>query len=112
MDKPTPKDRIAHIQSAIILIQSFVKDQTEKDFIKDKKGHNAVLYQFLVIGEAIRHIDNNILVKYKYPWHIPKSFRNFIAHEYHKLKLESVYRAAKDLDNLLKQITDILRNEY
>ncbi len=95
-----------------MLIKSFVNKQSENDFMLDIKGQNAVLYQFLIIGEAIRHIDTAILDKYKYPWHIPKSFRNFIAHEYHKIKLESVYRASVDMDNLENAINQIIKKEF
>ncbi len=112
MNKINQRIRIEHIKDAIILINSFVRNQTEKDFLVDIKGQNAVLYQFIIIGEAIRNIDNSILNKYPYPWHIPKSFRNFIAHEYHKIKMESVFRAAKDLNTLLKIVEQILNNEF
>lgn len=104
--------RLRHVIDAIVLIQSFVKDQTLPQFLEDLKGQNAVLYQFLVIGEALRHIDNSVLAKYQYPWHVPKSFRNFIAHEYHKIRLEVVYRAANDLEPLKTTINTMLRTEF
>ncbi len=112
MAEPKPKERFLHILDAILLIQSFVKHQTLTDFLNDTKGHNATLYQFLIIGEAIGRIDYSILTKYKYPWHIPKSFRNFIAHEYHKIRLDAVYRAANDLEVLKKTIQIILQKEF
>ena len=112
MNNLNQKIRIEHIKDAILLINSFVQNQTETEFLADIKGQNAVLYQFLIIGEAIRNVDNTILNKYPYPWHIPKSFRNFIAHEYHKIKLESVFRATKDLNTLLKIVEQILKNEF
>ena len=112
MDKPTPKERVEHIQTAILQIKSFVKDKSVSEFMADKIRQNAVLYQFIIIGEAIRHIDNSVLEKYPYPWHIPRSFRNFIAHEYHKISMESVYNAGFDLDELLKMIEQILEKEF
>ena len=72
----------------------------------------AVQYQFLVIGEAVRHIDTDILDKYNYPWHIPRSFRNFIIHVYHGVKMERIYYATQDLDELEKQVKRILKNEF
>ena len=112
MDKPSTKQRLEHICKAIALIQSFVKDQTCDGFLKDIKGQNATLYQFVIIGEAIRHIDNSLLNKYQYPWHLPRAFRNFLAHEYHKVKLESVYNTARNLASLLKTIETILKEEF
>ncbi len=112
MDKPTPKERLEHIKTAILSIQSFVRDITREEFLADKIRQDAVLYRFIIIGEAIRHVDNSILEKYSYPWHIPRSFRNFIAHEYHKIRLESVFNAANDLEELLQAVNLILSKEF
>ncbi len=112
MDKPTPKERAAHILEAIKLIKEFVTEMDEAAFSKDLKIQSAVQYQFLIIGEAIRHIDNAILEKYNYPWHIPRSFRNFIIHSYHNVKMERIYYAAHDLAEFEKQIKLILQNEF
>jgi uncharacterized protein with HEPN domain len=112
MDKPTQKERLEHIRHAIIRIRTFVKDKSVNDFLSDIVLQDAVLYQFIIIGEAISHVDKTILDKYSYPWHIPRSFRNYIAHEYHKIRIESVYNAANDLDDLLNVVEKILLKEF
>ncbi len=112
MDKPSTKERAEHILEAIKLIKEFVVDMDEVAFKKDIKIQSAVQYQFLIIGEAIRYIDSDILDKYNYPWHIPRSFRNFIIHVYHGVKMERIYFATQDLDELDKQINLILKNEF
>lgn len=112
MDKPTPKERAEHILEAIKLIKEFVAGMDETAFLKDIKIQSAVQYQFLIIGEAIRRIDKAILEKYNYPWHIPRSFRNFIIHVYHGVKMERIYFATQDLVELEKQIHLILKNEF
>jgi len=112
MAKPTPKERLEHILEAINHIKTFLTDVDEKNFIIDIKIQSAVQFQFLIIGEAIRFIDDDILVKYQYPWHIPRSFRNFIIHVYHGIKIERIYYAARDLGALEKQISLILENEF
>jgi len=112
MDKPTPKERVESILNAIRLIRQFVEGEDEISFSKDIKLQSAVQYQFLIIGEAIRHIDDEILAKYNYPWHIPRSFRNFIIHVYHGIKVERIYYATQDLNELEEQINRILTNEF
>jgi uncharacterized protein with HEPN domain len=112
MDKPTPKERLEHIRGAILRIRSYVIGKSVTDFLTDKVLQDAVLYQFIIIGEAISHVDNAILDKYPYPWHIPKSFRNYIAHEYHKIRIESVFNAANDLNELLEVVELILSKEF
>ena len=112
MGKPTPKERIEHVLEAIRLIKEFIVDVDETQFLEDVKIQSAVQYQFLIIGEAIRHIDNGILEKYNYPWHIPRTFRNFIIHVYHGIKMERIYYAAQDLDGLENELVEILNNEF
>ncbi len=112
MDNPTPKERVQHIQEAIHLITEFVDGISEAAFLEDLKIQSAVQYQFLVIGEAVRHIDEAILAKYNYPWHIPRSFRKFIIHVYHGVKMERIFYAIQDLGALEKQINNILENEF
>jgi uncharacterized protein with HEPN domain len=112
MDKPTPKDRVEHVLNSIKSISKFMDGANQEVFAADIKLQSAVLYQFLIIGEAIRHIDDSILSKYAYPWHIPRSFRNFIIHEYHGIKMERIYYAANDLGELKKVMALILKNEF
>jgi uncharacterized protein with HEPN domain len=112
MVKPGPKERLGHILVAIALIRDFTNGIDEKEFLIDVKLQSAVQYQFLIIGEAVRHIDDDILTKYPYPWHIPRSFRNFIIHVYHGVKMERIYYAAYDLYKLEDQIRLILEKEF
>ena len=112
MGKPTPKERVEHILEAIRLIKEFVSGMNEKNFSRDVMVQSAVQYQFLIIGEAIRHIDDDLLNKYDYPWHIPRSFRNFIIHVNHGIKTERIYYATRDLDELENQMLSILENEF
>ncbi len=88
-----------------------MQDIDETSFLKDIKNQSAVQYQFLIIGEAFRYIDDGILAKYNYPWHIPRSFRNFIIHPYYGVKRERIYFATQDLDELEKQMNLIIQNE-
>lgn len=104
MANPGAKERAEHILEAISLIRAFVLDMDEAAFVQDIRIQSAVQYQFLVIGEAVRHIDEDILSRYPYPWHIPRSFRNFIIHVYHDVKMERIYYATQDLDQLEDQV--------
>lgn len=112
MARPDSQERVEHILNAIQHIRVFVLNVIEGEFLADIRLQSAVQYQFLIIGEAVRYIDDDILAKYKYPWHIPRSFRNFIIHEYHGIKMERVFYAAQDLDELEKQVRLILEKEF
>lgn len=112
MDNPSLKERAEHALNSIAQIKSFMKGVSEDRFLKDIQLQSAVQYQFIIVGEAINNIDRSVLEKYDYPWHIPRTFRNFMAHSYHKIKLERVFYAAQDLDALENKINEVIKNEF
>ena len=85
------KLRIAHIEEAIGNIQKFTLHISQEEFCSNDLVQSGVLFQFSIIGEAIIHVDPDKLTLVDYPWHFVRGFRNFIAHEYHKLKMEAVW---------------------
>jgi uncharacterized protein with HEPN domain len=104
--------RLEHIKQAIELIEQYVSDQTEQTFCASYIVHDAVLFQFTVIGEAINHVDKDILDKYDYSWHKVRAFRNLIAHEYFDIKLDAVwYIIKKDLPELKVFIDKMIHNK-
>ena len=112
MDKPTDKERVEHVLTSIKTIKNFVKGINETQFLKDKVLQSAVQFQFLIIGEAVKNIDSDLLKKHSFPWHIPRSFRNFIIHEYHGVKMEKIFLATQDLLKLEKVMKQILKEEF
>ncbi|MEI8114454.1 MAG: HepT-like ribonuclease domain-containing protein [Bacteroidia bacterium] len=105
--------RLQHILEAIAEIQKYVQDQSLTSFCQSGLIHDAVLYQFSVIGEAIIHVEDEKLNMYDYPWHKVRSFRNMIAHEYFNVKLIAVWAIIQnDLPELNKVVEQILDNEF
>jgi len=108
MVKQSAQHRIEHMLHAIERIEEFMDQVDIKKFKADVKLQSAVQFQFLIIGEAVRHLDSELLERYNYPWHIPRAFRNFIIHEYHDIKLDRIYHAARDLGKLEKMLRKML----
>lgn len=107
------QQRLQHIEQAIADIEKFVKGVSLKTFCENDMLHDAVMMQFIIIGEAIMHVENTILEKYDYPWYKVKSFRNMIAHEYFNIKLPAVWQIIKnDLQQLKKAVQTILKKEF
>ena len=105
--------RLQHIEEAIITIQNYIAGETKESFCENNLIHDAVLFQFTVIGEAIIHVDSGILEKYDYPWYKIRSFRNLIAHEYFNIKLTAVWQIIfKDLPKLNNMLQFIIKNEF
>lgn len=105
--------RLQHIEKSIDAIQKYVVSENVETFCKKNLIHDAVLFQFSVIGEAINHVECEMLEKYDYPWHKVRSFRNLIAHEYFNIKLSSVWQIIKiDLPGLKNIIQNMISNEF
>lgn len=109
----TNKERLQHILEAISKIDDFLDGESKESFLKSEVLKNAALFQFSIIGEAVVHIDRNVLKKYPYPWHNVRAFRNFILHEYHAIEIWIVWETAQnDLPKLKQVIETILDNEF
>jgi len=107
------QQRLQHIRQAIADIEKFVTGETVETFCEKDMLHDAVMMQFIIIGEAIIHVENEKLDRYDYPWYKVKSFRNMIAHEYFNIKLPAVWQIIeKDLKELKEVIQTILKNEF
>ena len=87
---------IADILESIDAIENFVLDCNYERFIMDRKTYSATLREFIVIGEAISHIPDEL--KDLVPdigWRLIKDFRNFIVHEYFGIDSSIVWDAVK-----------------
>jgi uncharacterized protein with HEPN domain len=106
--KPLDKERLEHIQSAIERIKSYTASMSEADFLNSYLVQDAVLYQFSIIGEAIAHVNDELLSKYDYPWYAVRAFRNYIAHEYFGINLNKIWVTIEinlpELEHIVKQI--------
>jgi uncharacterized protein with HEPN domain len=61
--------RLAHIRDAINNIFNFFDGLKEEDFISVKLICSATIYEFIVIGEASKHVSASIKEKYPdVPW--------------------------------------------
>ena len=87
---------IADILESIDAIEDFTRDYDYEEFISDRKTYSATLREFIVIGEAISNISEDI--KERFPdidWRMIKDFRNFIVHEYFGIDISIVWDAVK-----------------
>jgi uncharacterized protein with HEPN domain len=101
---------IADIDDSIKAIEEFTNDIGYEYFVGDRKTYSATLREFIVIGEAIAHIPDD--VKERFPdieWRLIKDFRNFIIHEYFGVDPEIVWDAVRKELPLLKSAVASLR---
>lgn len=94
---------LADIQESIAAIEEFTEGIDADFFKSDRKTYSATLREFIVIGEAISHIPEDI--KQQFPsveWRLIKDFRNFIVHEYFGVDSRIVWDAVRKELPLLK----------
>lgn len=105
--------RLEHIEKSITEIEKYVEDIDVKFFCENDMLNNAVLLKFIIIGEAIIHVEKEKLDKYDYAWYKVRAFRNMIAHEYFNIKLTAVWEIIqKDLPQLKTVVRTILSEEF
>ena len=94
MSERDPALFIADILESIDAIEDFVTGCNYESFFADRKTYSATLREFIVIGEAICNIPDEM--KDQFPdisWRIIKDFRNFIVHEYFGIDSSIVWDA-------------------
>lgn len=89
------RERLLHIGEAIGKIEQYTAGLTFNEFLNDPQCNEAVLFQLSVIGEAIAHVEPNVLDKYPYPWHTVRAQRNVIAHEYFGIRMDKIWSVVR-----------------
>ena len=109
MSERDPALFIEDILESIDAIEDFVTGCDYESFFADRKTYSATLREFIVIGEAIAHIPEEIRADFPdVAWRLIKDFRNFIVHEYFGIDPEIVWDAVeKELPVLLKEVAKL-----
>ncbi len=97
------------ILNAFEAIEEFVEDMSFKEFKEDDKTSSAVIRKFEIIGEATKHIPDEIRQKYpQIPWKEMAGMRDRLIHLYFGIDYNLVWRTIKEalpnLTSLLKKI--------
>ena len=107
------KIRITDILQCILKIRRFTKGYSFEDFQDDEKTIDSVLRNLEIIGEATRHVPEEIQKRYsEIPWAEMLTMRNIVIHEYHGVNLSIIWQTVKeDLPPLVAALKRILQEE-
>lgn len=100
---------IKDILQSIKAIEEFAKDMPLDKFIADDKTSSAVIRKLEIIGEAAKHIPENIKKKYpKIPWKEMAGMRDKLIHFYFGIDYNLVWQTIKKrLPELKKELLSI-----
>ena len=107
------KIRIADILQCILKIRRFTKGYRFSDFQGDEKTIDSVLRNLEIIGEAARHVPEEVRKRHpELPWAEMLTMRNIVIHEYHGVNLSIIWQTVKeDLPPLVSSLKRILQEE-
>jgi len=99
------------ILEAINKIERYTEGLNLEQFMKDDKTIDAVIRNFMIIGEAAKRIPSNIRKKYQnIPWKEMAGMRDKLAHEYFGIKFDIVWETIrKRLPQVQPLIEEVLR---
>lgn len=82
-------------------------------FKRMKKTIDAVIRNLIVIGEAARHVPDDISNKYfNIPWRAMGDMRNFAVHEYWGVEMRTIWKTIEeDLPPLVSGLQQIIESE-
>lgn len=105
------RERLRDIKDAISAIREHLKS-VDRTALKmdDQMLHDALLFQFVVIGEAVKHLDASTRESTpEIPWADVAGLRDLIAHEYFRIDIHRVLEIAeRDLPPLEGAIDRLL----
>jgi uncharacterized protein with HEPN domain len=107
------KHRISDIIDSIQKIQKYVEEMEFDDFQGDAKTIDAVIRNFIIIGEAARHIPDEVSTKYpNIHWRLMGDMRNFAVHEYLGVEMPTIWKTIHDdLPPLIPDLNQVIDSE-
>ena len=110
------RDSLVYIQDildSIEKVEKYAFGLTFEEFKKNNMVIDAIIRNFEIIGEAVKHIPNTI--KGRYPdieWKEAAGFRDVLVHEYFGVEVEALWDTIKkNIPFFKKKIAKILKHE-
>ena len=98
------------IATAARLVQTFIRGLEKEAFLNDHKTQSAVLYQLIVMGEAVKRLSDELRAQHlDIPWSLIAGMRDHLIHGYDIVDWDEVWKTAtSDVPDLLSKIEPLL----
>lgn len=98
------------IAKAAQLTQIFIEDIAKSQFMEDPKTQSSLLYQLLVIGEAVKRLSLEFREQQSaIPWSLMAGMRDHLIHAYDTVDWDEVWTTVtRDVPILLAQLKPLL----
>ncbi len=105
--------RVQNILGVVEKIERHTANLTFDAFRENELVLQAVLYNFIIVGEAAKSIPAEIQLRYpEIAWRDISDTRNVVAHEYFQLKLITIWETIQDdLPVVKRQLQELLQRE-
>ena len=104
----TIREYLLDMRDYVAQIASFVQDGRE-GFMQDRKTQFAVIRAYEVIGEIAKRLPDDFLQTQSHiAWQDIRDFRDFLAHNYHRVRLDIVWSAVEKQPELEAAIEALL----
>jgi len=101
---------LLNIAEAAGLLPAFVKGLTKEAFLNDVKTRSAVLYQLIVMGEAVKRLSAEFRTQHpEVPWSLIAGMRDHLIHGYDIVDWDEVWKTAtSDVADVLDKLGPLL----
>lgn len=104
------EQRLDDIIESCDRVADYISGYDFAKFDDDYKTQDAVIRQFEIIGEAVKHLPESItLQEPAIPWRQFAGFRDVLAHSYFAVDVSVVWEAAKEFAPRLRGVCESLR---
>ena len=110
-----PKDEeiLLDLCQALQKILVFIENMNQAEFNNDEKTQSSVLYQLVIVGEAINRLSEEFKSQYpEIPFDEIRGMRNRVVHEYNEVDCDIIWEAIQyDIPPLLEVLSPLISSE-
>lgn len=104
---------LSDIDDAIVTVLSYTRKMTYEDFVKDRKTREAVILNFVILGEAVKKLPSAVTERCPdIPWREFAGMRDKMVHGYFSISTTILWETIKnDLPPLASAVRNLLREQ-